>query len=285
MRSRRFVLVVLGFLLIGMIGVVVAVPYLHRLRYPVGLSRDDLTRALTHAPPEAPSAYLEEDRRVDELGRPGHIRVEADAKTYVEALVKRWNGGEKSPDVTEFEERLARAEYVAVRSPEKLIPEERVAETFDRLVDQWELPSWPHVTISELHALRLLYAPAIYPNAVIRLPDKSIAPRCRPTEALFLLYLLDSNGGIPPEIREQVRDSRFPWRLLRQTRELLSARAYQRINYELYPTPCTARGAIQFLRYKNCRDKYFASHSFSFDAVVNEIFAQLGIPGRDIPQG
>lgn len=66
-----------GLLLIGLISVV-AVPYLHHLKYPAALSQDDLTRALTKAPSEIPSAYLEMDRRIDELGSPDHIRTETD---------------------------------------------------------------------------------------------------------------------------------------------------------------------------------------------------------------
>jgi hypothetical protein len=70
MRIRRIALLFLGLLLVGMIGVVVAVPYLHHLKYPDSLSKDDMTSALTHAPPEIPSAYLEMDRRIDELPKP-----------------------------------------------------------------------------------------------------------------------------------------------------------------------------------------------------------------------
>src|SRR2546429_3284166 len=47
MRFPRFVLVVLGFLLIGMIGVS-AVSYLHHLIYPDALSKSDVARAQAH---------------------------------------------------------------------------------------------------------------------------------------------------------------------------------------------------------------------------------------------
>src|ERR1700756_1354154 len=146
------------------------------------------------------------DQPVDELG--AHVQTEGDAKAYVEALVKRWGPQEAGPHLPEFEGRLARAEYLAVRNPDKLIPESQVATTFNRLMDEWRMPEWTSISAPKLHEFRLPYATIIYPNSVARLPDQSIAPGCRPAEALFLLYLLNSKGGIPPELREQVASGR-----------------------------------------------------------------------------
>jgi hypothetical protein len=181
----------LGLLLLGII-VVVAVPYLnHFLVYPDSLSRSEATVAAQ----VGGYAAIPEDRQIDELGAPERIRTEADARVYVEALVKRWDPNETNPHLDEFEERLAQAEYAAVRDPNKLIPESQVAKTFNRLMDEWEMPAWTRVSVPELHALRLTYVLSVYPRSVARLPDKSIAPSCRPTEALFLLHMLDFRGG------------------------------------------------------------------------------------------
>jgi hypothetical protein len=121
----------------------------------------------------------------------------------------------------------------------------------------------------------LPYAIIIYPNSVARLPDQSIAPGCRPTEALFLLYLLNSKGGIPPELREQVRDSHFPWSLLKRIR---SARpAPKPIEPGLHPARQTPE-LRQEVAYMTFQRKYSASHPVSFENVVNDVFAQLGIP-------
>jgi len=280
MRFPRFVLVVLGFLLIGMIGVS-AVSYLHHLIYPDALSKSDVARAQAHTrvvrrleTKRIGNAALNPlDQPIDELG--AHVQTEGDAKAYVEALVKRWGPEEAGPHLPEFEERLARAEYLAVRSPDKLIPESQVATTFNRLMDEWQMPGWTRISVPELREFRFLYATVIYPKSVARLPDQSIAPRCRPTEASFLLHMLNSKGGIPPEIREQVRDSRFPWSILKRLRS--AQPAPKPIKPGLHPAPQTP-GLRQEVAYMTCQHKYFASHPVSFENVVNDVFGQLGIP-------
>lgn len=270
-RWRVVGLSLISVLIVLLVAAVFIIPYLHGLFFiTADLPPSELAR-IGHPV----HAVLREDQQIDQFG--ARIQTEANAKAYVGALVKRWLP-EANPQLAEFEDRLARAEYAAVRDPNKLIPEVRIADTFNKLLDEWGLSSWPRVTIPELHALRLLYAPTNYPDSVARLPNESIAPRCRPTEALFLLYALDSNGGTPPEIRKQVRDSRFPWSLLQQTKELLSRTYYRPITAGLYPRPWTAEGAIQYAYYRNFRDKYFATHPLNFAATANEIFAHLGIP-------
>jgi hypothetical protein len=231
----------LGFLLIA--GVICAVAlYLIHLIYPDSLPRTALTEAISYA-------VIPEDRQVDELGAPDHIRTEADARAYIEALVKRWDPRETNPHLAEFEEWLAQAEYVDVRDPKKLIPESQVAKTFNRLMDEWEMPSWTRVPMPELHAFRTTYASAVYPRSVARLADGSIAPGCRPTEALLLLHILDFTGGIPPNIREQVRDSRFPWSLLKR---LKWSRPVERpVEYGLHPEYTPTPETLQSQKYRS----------------------------------
>ena len=85
----RLVGLSLGFLLIASVICAVVLPYLIHLVYPDSLPRTALTEAIGYAVPE--------DRQVDELGAPDHIRTEADARAYVEALVKRWDPRETNP--------------------------------------------------------------------------------------------------------------------------------------------------------------------------------------------
>ena len=275
MRSLRFVLLVLGFLLIGMIGV--SVSYLHHLVYPDGLSKNDLARALT--PPRVelrtPRIEVRLDQPIDELG--AHVQTEDDAKAYVEALWKRWgyNPNETYPHLAEFEEQLARAEFAAVRDPSKLIPESRVVKTFNKLMDEWQMPSWTRISVSELHAFRFTPATTTYPRSVARLPDQTIAPSCRPTEALLLIFLLDNDAPMLPEIREQVRNSRFPWSLLKQMKELVSKPDIPSAQFPPRTPPERERREPQYMA---CRDRHFASHPVNFENVVNDVFGELGIP-------
>jgi hypothetical protein len=257
----------LGLLLLCIV-VLVAVPYLNHLVYPDSLPRSAVRRAIGYA-------IIPEDRQVDELGAPDHIRTEADARAYVIALVKRWDPRKTNPHLAEFEERLAQAEYAAVRDPTKLIPESQVAKTFNRLMDEWRMPAWTRVSVPELHAFRITYASSVYPRSVARLADGSIAFGCRPTEALLLLHMLDFIGGVPPEIREKVRESPFPWSLLKRLR--WSRPAMEPVEYGLHPAPLNP-DSRQRHEYITCRNVYFASHpAISFESEVGDIFSQLGI--------
>ena len=287
MRFPRFVLLVLGFLLIGMIGV--SVSYLHHLMYPDALSKNDLARALTPPRVELRTPRIEVrleakrigdvalsplDQPIDELG--AHVQTEDDAKAYVEALWKRWcyNPNETYPHLAEFQEQLARAEFAAVRDPRKLIPESRVVKTFNKLMDEWQMPSWTRISVSELHAFRFTAATTTYPRSVVRLPDQTIAPSCRPTEAVLLIFLLDNDAPMLPEYREQVRNGRFPWSLLKQMKELVS-KPERSAEFPPRTPPERERREAQYMA---CRDKHFASHPVSFENVVNDVFGQLGIP-------
>ena len=84
MRFPRFVLVVLGFLLIG-----VSVSYLHHFIYPDALSKNDLARA------QLPRVELRlSAKRIGEVapqparpaidGLAAHVQTEGDAKAYVD---------------------------------------------------------------------------------------------------------------------------------------------------------------------------------------------------------
>lgn len=280
MRIRwRITALSLGLLLIGII-VLLAVPFLHHSLYPDSLSRDEVTRALAHTPRQAIGyAVFPVDRQIDELGAPSHIRTEADAKLYVEALMKRWGPNESNPHMAEFEERLARAEYAAVRNPERRIPESQVVKTFNRLMDEWQMPGWAQISVPELQTFRIGYACAIYPRSVARLPDESIAPSCRPTEALFLLHMLDSNEGIASYIRDYVRQCHFPWNVLKRVK-LWRPAAIPVFQPGLHPAPPNP-DALRNMRYDTLRRTYFASHpDANLESVTNEIFAQLGIPAN-----
>lgn len=261
----RVIFAFLGLFLVGMIGVA-AVPYLHHLVYPDSLPRSALKRSIGYA-------ATPDLRQIDELGDPAHIQTKADARAYIEALVKRWGAHETNyPDLTD---RLARAEYAAVRNPERLIPESQVAKTFNRLMDEWGMPLWTRISVPELHAFRINYALTVYPRSVARLPDESIAPSCRPTEALFLLHMLDFTEGIPPDIREEVRESNFPWSILKR---LKWSRPERPIEPGLHPAYTSTPENLHRNEYIGLRRKYFATHpAISFETEVADIFSQFGI--------
>jgi hypothetical protein len=259
----------LGFLLIAGVICTVVLPSVIHLIYPDSLPTSAQKREIRYA-------AIPEDRQIDELGAPEQIRTEADARAYVEALVKRWDPNETNPHLPEFKEQLTQAEYAAVRNPERRIPESQVAKTFNRLMDEWQMPGWTRISVPELHAFRIIYASGVYPRSVARLPDRSIAPGCRPTEALFLLDMLNFSGGVPPQIRDQVRANRWPLSLLKRLEwsRPTERRVEEGLRAETTPTP----DGLQRHKYWTLQRNYFANHpTIRFESEVQELFSQLGI--------
>jgi hypothetical protein len=263
----------LGFLLIAAVICALALPYLHDLIYPDSLSRNDLTPTGCETIGYAVFAV---DRQIDELGAPDHIRTEADARAYVDALMKRWDPNETNPHLAEFEERLARAEYAAARNPGKWIPESQVAQVFNRLMDEWQMPGWTHISVAEFHAFRMPYTCAIYPKSVARLPNGMVAPSCQPTEALVLLHMLDANEGIASYIRDHVRENYFPWNALKRFK-LWHPAAIPVLQPGLHPAPPSPDDS-KIAEYLTLRRRYSESHpDASLERIANELFMQLRI--------
>jgi hypothetical protein len=271
----RIISLLVGFSLIGV--VLLAVPYFSHLLHPSGPSQEHMVGA----PPcrAVDYAISPKEQQIDELGVPEHIRTEADARAYVEALVKIWDPGETNPHLAEFEDQLARAEFAAVRDPQKLIPESQIVKTFNHLMDEWQMPGWAHISVPELHAFRVPYACGLYPRSVARLPDGTIAPSTRPTEALFLLHMLDSNGGIAPYLRDYIRQTRFPWNALKRFKLWHPVPIPTRLPPGLYARSLSEPEDFQLTKYDQLRRCYFDRHpdAASFEHIVNELFSQLGI--------
>ncbi len=265
----------LGFLLIVGVICAVALPYLNHLIYPDLLPRTALAGAIGYAATPDPDL-----RQIDELGVPDHIRTEADARAYIEALVKRWRPSEKDlPGVTQFEDRLAHAEYDAIHDPQRRIPESLVAKIFNGLVDQWGTPASSRISLEELHAFRIVYSSLLYPRSVLRLPDGSIAPDCRPSEALLLLDLLNFNGGVQPWLRKDVRARHWPWKILRrfEWRRPVQREQLEPIAYGLRPMYTRTPDNVQQDKYHEALHEYFVNHPFTSQQLADDVFAKLGI--------
>jgi hypothetical protein len=147
------------------------------------------------------------DRKIDELGAEGRIQSEDDAKSYVQALVDKL-GFEKRglPQLSDLKAHLAHAEYMSLTDPSKRVPEALVADAFNELMDEWRTPAWTRVNnVGEMHAFRVVMSLFVNPRSVSRLPDGNIATTCRPVEAVYLVWPLHSQMGIPSVLREKLR--------------------------------------------------------------------------------
>jgi hypothetical protein len=269
---------VLGLIGAGVVIAVVAcavfLPYVNGLVYPQLLSKAGPFHTATSA--DWPDPRI---GRIDELGAADHIHSEADARAYVDALIEQWGRNEKElPGAAQLVDRLARAEYAAIREPQKRIPESLVAKTFNGLMNEWQMPSWTRISVEELHAFRIVES-SLYSRSVARLPDGSIAPDCRPTEALLLLDQLNFNGGVQPWVRERVRARHFPWNLLKrfEWRRPIQQRPSQPVEYHLAPLPANPLSR-QMDKYDAAKRNYFASFpGFDFSQFCYGLFVQLGI--------
>ena len=270
----KFILLCLASLLVVAIAVGVLLPYVNRLVYP---TLPPLSKEIEI--PANPSV-LPDYRDSDNLGAADRIRSEPDARAYVEALVKVWGPhGNELPGLPQFEDRLARAEYAAVRDPQKRIPEFLVAKTFNELVNLWGALKSSRVTVEELHAFRIIASSFHYSRSVARLADGSVGPDCRPTEALVLLNLLDSGGGIQPWLRERVRNRHWPWKFLMRYEW---RRPRKPTKPGLRPLngsdPAFEQGLQQRVKFDLARRWYLTNHpAFSFVSLVSDLFGQLGI--------
>ena len=211
------------------------------------------------------------DRRIDALGAESKVRSEDDARAYVDALLEKFQVDERRlPGVMQFRTNLVHAELSAVLHPENRIPEALVGQIFNELMDELGMPIWTRITPEELHAYRVTMSLALYPGSVSRLPDGNLARTCRPVEALYLLYLLHANMGVPPELREAIRSGRYPTN---------DARALPPVGvYGLQPSRRSPIESQRLREYRAALGAYFAAHpDFRFENQVARFFARLRI--------
>jgi hypothetical protein len=194
------------------------------------------------------------DRKIDELGVEDRIQSEDDANSYVQALIDRVGFEKKGlSQLGEFKAHLAHAEYLSVTNPSRRLPEALVAGAFNELMREWGTPPWTHINNDdEMHAFRVVMSLIANPRSVSRLPDGTIATTCRPVEAVYLLWLLDYQMGIPPGLREKLGEPEWtaslPEKLEIKTSPVLRAEA----------GPSDAKRRLEYLA---ARSKYFSKYS------------------------
>jgi hypothetical protein len=163
---------------------------------------------------EKAADFANQTRQLNDVA--GSIHSEAEARRFVELLWKRFSDGGLKWVPSSILDRVARAEYAAVARG-KVIPEERIANSFNTFMQRLEAPDWTHVTAEELRTMRvgeLVTARATwnsYPN-IWTMPNVyhvdsngNLAPGCRAVEALKLLYTLNELFTNVFYAREHVR--------------------------------------------------------------------------------
>ena len=132
----------------------------------------------------------------------GNIHSRDDSRALVNAVAKEF-ADDLPPEWTTagLRERIAEAEYQTATNPENLIPEQRVADAWNRYVNEIGAPSEALVTVAEIHNLRdadyagaqLMWAQGLkeiwsVPNIYAVGPDGKVANGCRAVEALRVVW-------------------------------------------------------------------------------------------------
>jgi hypothetical protein len=137
---------------------------------------------------------------------PGRIHSEADALAFVDKLADFFTDILPPAWVTRgIRQRIARAEYEAVSDPSRLVPEQRIADVWNKYVREIGASEEALVTVAEIHNLRdadlsisqlwwsRMSNQIIWtmPNVYAVGPDGKVADGCRAVETLRVLYDLD----------------------------------------------------------------------------------------------
>jgi hypothetical protein len=176
---------------------------------------------LTGARPEASLRYerfRQESIRVNELA--AHISSEPDARAYVDAVADMFADSLPPSWATRgIRERIAHSEYETVSHPLRQIPEQRIADVWNKYVREIGASEEALVTAAEIHSMRdATFAVAevmwsrgtnqtawTMPNIFAVGTDGRVAEGCRAVEALRVIHDLDQLFDNLRGARERLR--------------------------------------------------------------------------------
>ena len=156
--------------------------------------------------------------RINELA--AHISSEADARAFVDAVADMFADSLPPAWATGgIRERIAHAEYEAVSDPLRQIPEQRVADVWNKYVREIGASEEAIVTAAEIHSMRdatlaggqVMWSREInqtawtMPNIFAVGADGKVAQGCRAVEAIRVIYDLDRLFDNLRSARERLR--------------------------------------------------------------------------------
>jgi hypothetical protein len=162
--------------------------------------------------------YRQAAIRTNELA--AHINSEADARAFVDAVADMFADSLPPSWATRgIRERIAHAEYEAVSEPLRQIPEQRIADVWNKYVREIGASEETIVTAAEIHGMRdaaFAVGRAMWsrgtnqtawtmPNYFAVGEDGKVAEGCRAVEALRVIYDLDRMFDNLRSARERLR--------------------------------------------------------------------------------
>jgi len=162
--------------------------------------------------------YRQAAIRTNELA--AHINTEAGARAFVDSVADMFADSLPPSWATlGIRERIAHAEYEAVSDPLRQIPEQRIADVWNKYVREIGASEEALVTAAEIHSMRDATFAAgqvmwsrgtnqsawTMPNIFAVGGDGKVAEGCRAVEALRILYDLDRSFDNLRSARERLR--------------------------------------------------------------------------------
>jgi hypothetical protein len=162
--------------------------------------------------------YRQEAIRMNELA--AHLSSEPDARAFVDAVADVFADSLPPSWATRgIRERIAYAEYEAVSDPLRQIPEQRIADVWNKYVREIGASEEAIVTAAEIHSMRdgtfaavqVMWARGMnqtawtMPNIFAVGGDGKVAAGCRAVEALRVIHDLDQQFNNLRSARELLR--------------------------------------------------------------------------------
>jgi len=162
--------------------------------------------------------YRQAAIRMNEMA--AHIKSEADARAFVDAVADMFADNLPPAWATRgIRERIARAEYEAVSDPLRQVPEQRIADVWNKYVREIGASEEAIVTAAEIHSVRdATFAGAqvtwsletsqsawTMPNIFAVGVDGKVADGCRAVEAIRIIHDLDRLFDNLRSARERLR--------------------------------------------------------------------------------
>jgi hypothetical protein len=161
----------------------------------------------------------------------GRIHSEADASAYVSSIAVLF-ANELPPAWTGYDifQRIAHAEFLSIGKPPKLIPEQRIADVWNRYVREIGAPDEALVNAAEIHNMRdgtftaaqMMWSRGhqtiwTMPNAYAVTSEGKVADGCRAVEAVRIMHDLEQLFQNLRSARERLRKGIVPSEELRRS--------------------------------------------------------------------
>jgi len=163
--------------------------------------------------PQPPIDYRGQALKLNQLA--AGIHTPADARTLVDFVADIFSDELPPRSVSRsIREKIAAAEFAAVIDPQQLIPEERVAQAWNKYVQTIAAPWDRQVTAAEIHNLR---------DSFLSIANLSWAQGGRTIWTVPAIYATQDNGAIAEGCRA-IESVRIFWDLANMPQNLASAR-------------------------------------------------------------